>query len=156
MPILASTMVLPELLPVTYAKVRAELVRVLNAGSLDADTIALAILSSDGSRVALVERDSCAALPRAHATSSEPLWKAALREAAQLGIDAEITGWAGTAQADHTARSAFALRSLDLTTTSSQVRFMPVEEAAAALCAPDEQAILASARHLFEDALLER
>lgn len=155
MPILASTMVLPELLPVTYAKVRAELVRVLNAGSPDADTIALAILSSDGSRVALVERDSCVALPQAHATSSEPLWKAALREASQLGIDAEITGWAGTAQADHKARSAFALRSQDLTPTRSQVRFMPVEEAAAALCAPDEQAIIASARHLFEDALLK-
>ncbi len=154
MPILASTMVLPELLPVTYAKVRAELVRELNAGSPDADSIALVILSGDGAQVAVVERGGCATLPRAKASSNEPLWKAALREAAAHGVAAEITGWAGTPQADHTARSAFALRSQDLMPTSSDVKLISFAEAATALCVPGDREFLVAARRLSEDALL--
>lgn len=154
MPILASTMVLPELLPVTYSKVRAEIAREVRIGSPDADTVALALLSSDGSQVAVVEPAGCAMLPRARAHSSEPLWKAALREAAQHGVTAEIIGWAGSARADHEAVSAFALRCQYLAPTAAVMRLMAVDEASTALCTPGDQAILTAARALIDSTLL--
>ena len=96
MPILASTMVLPELIPVTYAKSRAEFVRELS-GANDAACVILA----DGDRRVLVEeREGHERLPVATAAPEEALWRAARRivEALTDG-GAEVAGWGGPARA---------------------------------------------------------
>ncbi|MDP9365628.1 MAG: HIT domain-containing protein [Chloroflexota bacterium] len=92
MPILAATMVLPELIPVTYAKVRAELTREATGDdqvtcvAFDRDRRVLARRRADGWR-----------LPTADALDEESLWQAARRELTDLaGVPAEIIGWAGT------------------------------------------------------------
>ncbi|MFT4041445.1 MAG: HIT domain-containing protein [Thermomicrobiales bacterium] len=88
MPVIASTQVLPELLPITYAKIRAELQRELG-GETDGVVV---ILDATGDATLLAE----SALPRFSAGPDEPVWAAALREAARLGVtDARLSGWAG-------------------------------------------------------------
>ena len=84
MPILAGTMVMPELIPATYAKLRAEFDRELNEGS--------------DARLVVIEKDTGverASEPvRLEAEDDEPLWRTALREAGNLGVrDALIVGW---------------------------------------------------------------
>ena len=99
MPILASTMVLPELIPITYAKVRAELVRELT-GATDATCVALA----DQDRRVLVQAGNDGwRLPTATAAPDEPLWRAAQRTVDALaGGGSAIAGWAGSTRADRT------------------------------------------------------
>ena len=91
MPILASTMVLPELIPVTYAKLRGELAR-----ELSGDTQIRCVALADNDHHVLVQGAAGARLPIALAEPDEPLWRAATRAIAALGYrDVEIAGWAG-------------------------------------------------------------
>lgn len=98
MPILASTMVMPELIPATYAKVRAELEREL----LLVDHVRAAILSEDD-EVIVLHGD---VLPTGAAIDDEPLWRTALDMASAVGSDVEIVGWAGQHRSGGTNRSA--------------------------------------------------
>src|SRR5215218_6845974 len=78
MPILASTMVMPELIPVTYAKLRAELAAELLPGNR------VAYLAIVGDRThALV--DAAGRLPQLDPDPSEAVWKAAIRDARERG-----------------------------------------------------------------------
>ena len=87
MPILASTTVMPELIPVTYAKLRAELDREFGNG----DPITIIVLSENRENVLVEETGT---LPRVAAREGEPIWRTALRDAHQRGaIDAEILEW---------------------------------------------------------------
>lgn len=94
MPILAATTVMPELIPITYAKLRAELDRELHG----VDRISSLVLSPDRQRVLV---DAAGRLPVAAASEGEPLWRAALRDIHERGaIDAQFAGWAGPPRAD--------------------------------------------------------
>ena len=92
MPILAATMVLPELIPVTYAKVRAELER-----ELTTNTVSVVTLTPDLSRL-LIDR-STGRLPSAAVDRLESVWRAALRVIGEVPGGVEIAGWAGQARA---------------------------------------------------------
>jgi ATP adenylyltransferase len=106
MPVLAATKVMPELIPVTYAKLRAELAREFGG----ADDIPVVIFDRVAAHVCL-EPDG--ALPRAIAAGDEPLWKAAVRVAQERsGRAAELLGWAGGSPADSPER-ALALRLIE-------------------------------------------
>lgn len=87
MPILASTMVMPELIPATYAKTRAELEREL----LGVQHVTAVILSDDDGVILL--RDG--ALPTTSAAEHEPLWRSALDLAMDVAATVEFVGWAG-------------------------------------------------------------
>jgi ATP adenylyltransferase len=89
MPILAATMVIPELIPVTYAKLRAEVARELSGAS---DAV-MVVLARDGSG-ALTRADGT--LPTVSASSGEAIWQAVRRGAERLGAQKpEILGWTG-------------------------------------------------------------
>jgi ATP adenylyltransferase len=89
MPILASTMVMPELIPVTYAKLRAELAAELASGDRVTD-----LLIVDDRNRAIV--DGAGRLPEVEPPRDEPIWRAAIREALARGAtSAELIGWAG-------------------------------------------------------------
>jgi hypothetical protein len=89
MPILASTMVMPELIPVTYAKLRAELAAELASGNGATDLVIV-----DDRKRALV--DGTGRLPQVESRRDEPIWRAAIRDARERGAtDAELLGWAG-------------------------------------------------------------
>jgi ATP adenylyltransferase len=93
MPILAATTVMPELIPVTYAKIRAELER----EQLGASSVSTLVLSPDRT---LALADESGRMPRVAASEGEPLWRAALREIHDRGaIEADLAGWAGAVRA---------------------------------------------------------
>jgi ATP adenylyltransferase len=102
MPILASTMVLPELIPVTYAKLRAELQRELSGAGEKATEVTLVVLSNDRSRVLLTRTAGKVGLLAAVAGPEEPIWRAAAQALVSLDVPADLIGWAGTARADAT------------------------------------------------------
>jgi ATP adenylyltransferase len=94
MPILAATMVMPELIPVTYAKLRAELERELH-GYRSLISVAM---SDDQTQILL---DNGQYLPRVEADTDDPLWRAGLRDVQARGAsDAVLVGWAGSDHAD--------------------------------------------------------
>lgn len=89
MPILASTMVMPELIPVTYAKLRAEIAAELEPGN----RVANLVIVDDGTHTLV---DAAGRLPHVVPRADESIWRAAIRHAGERGaIDAELLGWAG-------------------------------------------------------------
>jgi len=95
MPILAATMVLPELIPVTYAKLRAELERELAHPA----SLALVVVDPTGDRV-LLEDDG--RVPTVEPRDGEAWWRSALRAASSLtGQEPTLLGWAGDERANH-------------------------------------------------------
>jgi ATP adenylyltransferase len=105
MPILAATMVMPELIPVTYAKLRAELSAEVASSNRTTD---LVIVDDRGK--ALVDGDG--RLPRVESPGDEPMWRAAVREARQRGATGvELLGWAGERHVG-SRRSALLLRAV--------------------------------------------
>lgn len=88
MPIVASTMVMPELIPVTYAKIRSELAR--ETGNV---TSAIGIVVSHERRLVIAEASH--ALPRVDVVEREPVWRTLLHDVRGRGADdAELVGWA--------------------------------------------------------------
>jgi len=93
MPILAATTVMPELIPVTYAKLRAELAAEVASGDRATDLVIV-----DDRMRALV--DGTGRLPQVEPRPDEPIWRAAIRDALARGAsNAEILGWSGESHA---------------------------------------------------------
>lgn len=89
MPILAETMVLPEVLPVTYAKIRAELRREL----LGTDRVTCVAVDPNANGVLAVETADGWRLPVATGKPGEPLWRSATRLLTDLtGGEAMVVG----------------------------------------------------------------
>jgi ATP adenylyltransferase len=89
MPILAATMVMPELIPVTYAKIRAELAAELAFAS----QVTALVIVDDRARILV---DSAGRLPEIVPREGEAIWAAAIRDARERDADdAELLGWAG-------------------------------------------------------------
>lgn len=89
MPILGGTMVIPELIPASYAKIRAEMARGWNAS---ATFEAVIVSGNDPSRAWLKNGE----IPRVHPRDTVPVWRAIMSS-----IDlpsAEIVGWAGSTE----------------------------------------------------------
>jgi ATP adenylyltransferase len=87
MPILASTMTIPELIPVTYAKIRAELTRELTG----ARAARFVLFSEDMQHVLL--RDGM--IPVAETHHGQPLVQAIVSALPEGVMDARLIGWAG-------------------------------------------------------------
>jgi ATP adenylyltransferase len=100
MPILANTMVLPELIPVTYAKLRAELeVSLLGKPeerALVPQAGAIVYVPSEGKVALRLAKDGLFVLPKGHVEPGEAAWQTAIREIdEEMGMHAEIVAWAG-------------------------------------------------------------
>ncbi len=99
MPILANTMVIPELIPVTYAKLRAELE--LSAFGRENDAAvpqagAIVWLPDEGRVAVRRAKDGSIVLPKGHVEPGEAAYRAALREVAEeMGLEGEVIGWGG-------------------------------------------------------------
>jgi ATP adenylyltransferase len=103
MPILANTMVLPELIPVTYAKLRAELELSLLGKPEESRLVpqagAVVYLPAEGKFALRRTHDGTYVLPKGHVEPGEAAWQTAAREFdEELGLHAEIIGWAGTGE----------------------------------------------------------
>lgn len=99
MPILGNTMVLPELLPVTHARLRAELETrtATQAGGIELQAGALVYLPDRRQFALRRSRDGKIVLPKGHIEQGETAALAAMREVREeTGIDATISGWLGS------------------------------------------------------------
>ena len=129
MPILAATMVLPELIPVTYAKLRAEIGR----ADLSAAEVKFVLLTDWDARVLVKTATSGSCLPSVTAAPDEAVWRAAARSAAEHVGSVEIAGWAGPLRSDRRSVIALTLRAMSepvaLRSEVSPWNLMPVAEA---------------------------
>lgn len=99
MPILADTMVLPELLPVTHARLRAEIETRLAEKAGGQELVAGALVYLPDRRLFALRRTRSGriALPKGHIEEGETAAEAAVREVhEETGIIATIAGWLGT------------------------------------------------------------
>lgn len=102
MPIIASTKVMPETLPVGYAKIRAEIERGL-LPRLSIPVIAL----TDGDR-SLVLVDG--ALPMSHPLEDQSVWRSAVATMSDTLTEIEVAGWAGSIRAGPGSESGLVVR----------------------------------------------
>lgn len=104
MPILGNTMVMPELIPATYARLRGEIEAVLarRAGEI-AQAGALAVIPSTGEVLLRRGRNGNVTLPKGHIEQGESVAHAALRVLEEdTGFRGTIVGWAGSTRfVDH-------------------------------------------------------
>ena len=87
MPLVGGTKVLPELLPATYGKLRAELVR-QRSGVTEAQVV---LLAPNGRSVYLDRGD----LLRVTLRDGEPVWRAVVRNLHPVAASLNLLGWAG-------------------------------------------------------------
>jgi ATP adenylyltransferase len=154
MPILGATMVLPELLPVTHARLRAELERVVaeRVHCATAQAGGLVVLTE---RRAIVLRRALSGgvvLPKGHIEPGEIAAQAAVREVREeTGVDATVVGWAGSnAFVDDAGQMHHVSYLLATGTTtdefsehaSTDTMVVPIDEAAALLTFPDLREIV--------------
>ena len=92
MPIIASTMTIPELIPVTYAKIRAELTREITG----ATTARYVLLAPDNSSVLLHN----GSLPEVTLDADTPILNAIVASLPDGVTEVQLAGWAGP---DHAA-----------------------------------------------------
>lgn len=105
MPILAGTMVIPEMIPASYAKIRAELSRTLNGDS----TFEAVVVSGNDPVIGWLENGE---IPRFHADDESAVWRAIMTSINAPG--AEIVGWSGsTMTLDTTISPGLVIRSQD-------------------------------------------
>jgi len=99
MPILADTMVMPELLQVTHAKLRAELETLSATGEPGLELVAGAVVYLPDSRSVVLRRSKSGEIvvPKGHIEHGEAAYEAALREVMEeTGYAAQIIGWVGS------------------------------------------------------------
>ena len=100
MPILANTMVMPELMPVTYAKIRAELELAAPEDGASGQVIpqagAVPVIPSRGVVALRRTADGSLVLPKGHIEPSEAAFETAIREVdEEMGLRAMPAGWGG-------------------------------------------------------------
>ncbi len=154
MPILASTMVLPELIPVTYAKLRAELEReffpIQDGSSWTAapGTLRICLFDRDDTRVLLTGPATAGHLPVAAAQADESLWRAALGALDVPGV--ELAGWAGQRRAGEGGPAGLAFRASDDSALREAVarlqgQWVAIGAAHGALASESDRAVLRNA-----------
>jgi ATP adenylyltransferase len=129
MPILSGTMVMPELLPVTYAKVRAELFR----DDTDSPPVAICCFDQAGRRIAMNASGQALQLPVVVPGDDVPLWRAAQRLLDSAGLRAQLIDWAGTGKAGSGQRSGFSFVTGRGTGSPDVLRFVAIDDAIARL-----------------------
>lgn len=123
MPIIGATMVMPELIPVTYAKLRAELARELNP--VETHEITIVILDPPRQRVIV---DGNGSLPRTETAPDRSIAQVALAFAVDGGLQASLAGWAGPVRADD--RSGISLTIIATGKPAGNLRWTDVEPGA--------------------------
>jgi len=165
MPILGDTMVMPELLPVTYARLRAELEALLAGRQREAIPQAggLVVIPEDGTVILRRGKNGDIVLPKGHVESGETLAETALREIhEETGVRASIVGWAGSDEFTVPARSGkpalhYSAYFIATGTTTPQLIdhlatdtfAVPIEQAASRLSVPSLRAIVERATPLL-------
>lgn len=135
MPIIASTTVMPELIPASYAKIRAELHREL----FDDRSFTL-LIQTNGDRSIVMENS---ALPTFTAAPDQAIWQAAMSRVGTWASEIEIAGWAGAGMAIRDTRSGLTLRALlDHANLPEAIKLVALESVLKSGASMEDQAII--------------
>jgi ATP adenylyltransferase len=142
MPIVGSTKVLPELIPATYAKLRADVARQKSG----ADEVTVVPIAADGLHVALV----AGRLPRIRLERNTTAWADATPRLLAWFASLSLIGWAGPAATtkDSIALPAFAV-SVTLRRGADQIDVVSVATALETLTDGDHRALAACVERGF-------
>jgi ATP adenylyltransferase len=143
MPILAGAMVMPELIPATYAKVRAEIERPLLPDKTR--TVAVVVLNRDATQLLTTKNHR---LPVVEVKPIEPIFTKAAEFVRALGLEADLAGWAGDPSTRSPGRAAFAFLALSKSELDEQMGWEPVEIAAEILRNGEDRKAVQRALHL--------
>ena len=146
MPIVGSTKVLPELIPATYAKIRADVARQKSR----LNELVLVPISSDGRRVALLDRQ----LPRIELEPGMSTWMGATARLRSWFTAYSLIGWAGPSSTieDASAPPALAISvTLDHRAPGS-LHFLPIDAALGTLTSLERDALAACQIRRFASA----
>lgn len=153
MPILGNTMVMPELIPATYARLRGEIEASLarRAGDI-AQAGLIAIIPATGEIVLWRDENGAIALPKTTVEPIESIAQVALREFHQkTGYRGTIVGWAGSArflvqdsaEHEHVHHVSFLLATAESPAhVDDTIVLADIDEAAAMLDDPDLAALV--------------
>lgn len=159
MPILGDTMVMPELIPATYARLRAEAEGTLARRGGDVTQAGvIAVVPESGDVLLRRGRHGLIVLPKGHVAPGESVAQAALRELhEETGYRGTIAGWAGSNRFIHREPSgeeqsrhiSYLLVTATPTLESAQhlesdTILVPITEAAQALDFPDLTSLVAA------------
>ncbi|CAN5890256.1 hypothetical protein BH24CHL4_BH24CHL4_04360 [soil metagenome] len=151
MPILGGTMVMPELYPVTYAEVRAELFQAEDDGL----PAVISCFDGTGSQFVVDASGQSIRLPLASPVDGEPLWRTAHLFLQSAGIQPQLFGWGGTAIAAAGQRSGFCVVAQKTAEAMDGLRFIPFDEAVDRLGSTPESELLDEARKRSRGAFAE-
>ena len=155
MPILSNTKVLPELIPVSYAKIRAEIEREIKDDGGNAKMIALD-LENNAILLDTIPANGALQLPRISPRPDEALWKTATNNLDALGIQGFTAGWAGSRRANTDEPIGLLVLTQGSVNPDDDARFVPLESARSSeqslLDSPD----LRSLNHTLEHLKLDR
>ncbi len=131
MPIIGGTKVLPELLPSTYARIRAEICR----QKCRASTVHIVLTAVDRSGIFL----DGTSIPRIVVVDEIPVWKSAMTTVTSHSTSAELLGWAGssTTLADMTEPPSLAVSFAPLSGSEQPYTYTPTSQAAEILVGRD-------------------
>lgn len=106
MPILANTMVLPELIPVTYSKIRAEFELAAWSSTTDSSVVpqagAIPVLPARAAIALRRTADGSLVLPKGHIEEGEAAFQTAIREVdEEMGLRAIPAGWGGVLEFEY-------------------------------------------------------
>jgi ATP adenylyltransferase len=137
MPLIGGTKVLPEEIPATYARIRAEVARQASA----ADVVAL-VIETDAGEVA-IDGDQ---LPQVTLDGPDPAWKQARAWLAQRCDRFDLLGWAGPASVSFDAEVApiLAYRAMAQGVDPDRLQFVPRVDALHRLGLEESAAITAT------------
>jgi hypothetical protein len=110
-------------LPVTYAKVRAELYR----GADEPAAVGICCFDSTGQRIAVHAGDKSVSLPSFQPVNGEPIWRTGYQFLESAGVNAQLTGWGGSEQASSGKRSGLAFVATGEGGTPRGLRFIDVD-----------------------------
>jgi ATP adenylyltransferase len=121
MPILASTMAIPELIPSTYAKIRAELHRDI----VRSDCCDIVLLHATDDTILIHD----GRLPRVELVPEQAVWHSAVSNLPAAVTNIELAGWAGARQATSQpdGRPGITLRGEPAGALPDGWRFVPIE-----------------------------
>jgi ATP adenylyltransferase len=143
MPILAGAVVMPELIPATYAKVRAEIERSLLPANLQ--SVAVVVLNRDSTQVLETKNHR---LPSVEVMANVAIFTKVSEFLRSLGLEADLAGWAGDSSTRSPGRAAFAFLASKMSGVDDELRWIPVETAAEKLRNGEDRTTLQRALNL--------
>jgi ATP adenylyltransferase len=143
MPIIAGAVVMPELIPATYAKVRSEFDGQSVSGS--SQTVAVVVLNSDFTQVLLTKNER---LPTIDVKADESVAKGSISFVRSLNVEADIVGWAGNLSTLAPGRAAIAFLAASDEIVRHDLRWIQVEAALKCLVENEDRDALQNALKL--------